>query len=69
MKKCIEYKPFKIGKTYKVKLVNTKTKEDLRWEKEAKCIELYKNYGLFQFKNYRECFLYNDRDYLIREVV
>lgn len=64
-----ENKPFKIGKTYRVKLENSKTRESLRWEKEAKCIELYKHYALFQFKNYKECFLYNDTDYLITEVV
>ena len=64
-----ENKPFKIGKTYKVKLENKRPEKFVKLEKEGKCIELYEKYALFQFKYYKECFLYNDTDYLITEVV
>ncbi|MFL8969331.1 hypothetical protein ACKA04_04580 [Helcococcus kunzii] len=63
-----EDKPFKIGKLYKFIPINTKNIFNPTNNAIGKCIELYENYALFQFKNYKECFLYSDDNYIITEV-
>ncbi|EHR33461.1 hypothetical protein HMPREF9709_01209 [Helcococcus kunzii ATCC 51366] len=61
-------KKFKIGKIYKFNAINNRNEKLLIHNDKAKCIELYETYGLFQFKNYKECFLYSDDNYIITEV-